>query len=90
MDRPRALDLTFGQNDRQRLNNIKCLLGEEVRKRREKENLSQSQLALLAGTSQSRISKIEGGESNNSLDNIVLILLSLGSTKEDIAEVLKK
>jgi len=49
--------------------------------------LTQTQLAKMLGSSQSRVTKMEKADPTVSLDLIVKSLLAMGATKEDIARL---
>ncbi|CAG4882488.1 Transcriptional regulator [Georgfuchsia toluolica] len=57
-----------------------------VKKSRIKRNLSQIELAQRIKSSQSRIAKIEAGDSSVSLDLIVCALIASGAKAKDIQE----
>ncbi len=69
---------------------IKLALSKSLQKRRLEKNLSQTQLAQLIESSQSRIAKMESGDSSVSLDLLVRSLLALGATRKHVSEVLMK
>jgi DNA-binding XRE family transcriptional regulator len=57
---------------------------------RKKSNLTQAQLASKIGSSQSRVAKIEAGDSGVSLDLLMRGLLASGATPKDIAKVIAR
>jgi ribosome-binding protein aMBF1 (putative translation factor) len=63
---------------------VKLSLIEALKKSRQKRRLSQVGLAQRMGSSQSRIAKIEAGDSSVSLDLIVRALIAAGATQHDI------
>jgi len=63
---------------------VKLSLIEALKKSRQKRRLSQVDLAQRMGSSQSRIAKIEAGDSSVSLDLIVRALIAAGTTQQDI------
>lgn len=63
---------------------IKWSLMSAVKKSRIKRNISQMDLAQRMKSSQSRIAKIEAGDSSISLDLIVRALIATGATTKDI------
>jgi predicted XRE-type DNA-binding protein len=67
---------------------LKTELGDRLRHRRESQKMTQQELAGLINSSQSRVAKMEAGDSSVSLDLLVRSLLALGATKEDLARVL--
>jgi len=65
--------------------NLKLDLRHLVRFARERAGLTQAQAARRLKSSQSRISKIEGGDPSVSLDLLVSAALTLGATREEVA-----
>jgi len=63
---------------------LRISLMNAVKKSRIKNKLSQSELALRMKSSQSRVAKIEAGDSKISLDLIVRALIASGATTRDI------
>lgn len=63
---------------------VKLSLIEALKKSRQKRRLSQIDLAQRMGSSQSRVAKIEAGDSSVSLDLIVRALIAAGTTQQDI------
>ena len=63
---------------------VKLSLIEALKKSRQKRHLSQIDLAQRMGSSQSRIAKIEAGDSSVSLDLIVRALIAADATQQDI------
>lgn len=63
---------------------IKWSLMTAVKKSRIKHNISQTDLAQRMKSSQSRIAKIEAGDSSISLDLILRALIATGATTKDI------
>lgn len=59
-----------------------------LRARREAEGLTQKALASRIGSSQSRVAKMEAGDSSVSLDLLVRALLATGATALDIADAI--
>ena len=55
-------------------------LGVHIRKYRNQKKWSQKDLANKIGTDQKRISKIENGNVNPSLDSLLRVLVSMGKT----------
>lgn len=68
---------------------IRLALSQELKESRKSHNLSQKALAKKMELSQSRIAKIESGDPSVSLDLIFRALLSSGTTRQEIAEVIK-
>ena len=67
---------------------MKLALCDSVRSLRIKKRLSQTEFAKLISSSQSRVAKIEAGDSSVSLDLVMKSLLSLGATKKDVAKLI--
>jgi DNA-binding XRE family transcriptional regulator len=67
---------------------MKLVLCDSVRTRRINKQLSQTEFAKLISSSQSRVAKIEAGDSSVSLDLVMKSLLSLGATKKDVAKLI--
>jgi ribosome-binding protein aMBF1 (putative translation factor) len=67
---------------------IKLALADAVKKQREKRRLTQTELAAIMRSSQSRIAEIESGDPSVSLDLLVRAALAAGATKKDIAKAL--
>ena len=67
---------------------MKLALCDSVRSRRIKKRISQTEFAKLISSSQSRVAKIEAGDSSVSLDLVMKSLLSLGATKKDVANLI--
>lgn len=63
-------------------------LSDAVRDRRKAHGLTQQELAARLGSSQSRVAKIEAGDTSVSLDLLVRALLATGATVADIADVI--
>ena len=67
---------------------VKLSLIDALRKSRQKRRLSQTELAQRMGSSQSRIAKIEAGDSSVSLDLIVRALIATGATQREIQKAI--
>ena len=67
---------------------LKITLSQKVRQCRERENLTQTQLAKCLKSSQSRVAKIEAGDPSVSVDLLIRSLFALGVTKSDLAKML--
>jgi ribosome-binding protein aMBF1 (putative translation factor) len=63
---------------------LKLSLARAVKEERSKRKLSQDQLARLLGSSQSRIAKMEAGNSSVSIDLLVRSLLRMGASRRDL------
>jgi transcriptional regulator with XRE-family HTH domain len=67
---------------------LKLILSQMVRELREKQGLTQSRVAEELGSSQSRISKIEGADPSVSIDLQIRSLLALGATRGEIGKMI--
>ena len=67
---------------------IKLELAEKLREQRLKRKMSQSQLAKLVRSSQSRVAKMEAADPTVSLDLLVRSLLIAGSTATEVRKVM--
>lgn len=67
---------------------LKIALSKKMRELREKQRITQGELAKRIGSSQSRISKLETGDSSVSLDLQIRTMFALGVTKEELAELI--
>jgi DNA-binding XRE family transcriptional regulator len=68
---------------------IKLALARGVRSLRSRDRITQVELARRLGSSQSRVAKIEAGDSSVSLDLLMRALLSLGAKGKDIAAMIE-
>ena len=67
---------------------LRLRLADTLRRRRQKQNLSQSELARRISSSQSRVAKMEGGDPSVSLDLLIRSLLALGASNRDLARAI--
>jgi ribosome-binding protein aMBF1 (putative translation factor) len=67
---------------------MRVALSRRLKERRVDSGLSQLQLAERMGSSQSRIAKMEAGDSSVSLDLLIRSLLALGASTRDIARAI--
>lgn len=67
---------------------IKLSLAEGLRRIRTEEAMTQEEVALRIGSSQSRVAKMEAADSSVSLDLLVRTLLRLGADRQSIATLL--
>ena len=67
---------------------IKAALARALRRRRAAAGLSQGRLADRLGSSQSRVSKIEAGDPEVSLDLVVRAHLAAGASRGDVGRVI--
>lgn len=68
--------------------NMRLQLADGLRARRRKKRLTQVQAAKLLQSSQSRVAKMEAGDSSVSLDLLVKSHLALGSSPKDLAKII--
>lgn len=68
---------------------IKQSLANQLRKLREEKKITQTALAKLLESSQSRIAKMEACDPSVSIDLLIKSLLALGSTKGDLSKFVK-
>ena len=69
---------------------MKISAADGLRSKREELNLTQTQLANLIGSSQSRVAKMEAADPTVSLDLLVRALLRLGTTKSQLGKILSR
>ena len=67
---------------------IKLALGRSIRSRRLLLKLTQSELAQLIDSSQSRVAKMESADFSVSLDLLIRVLLVLGASRKEVANVI--
>ena len=68
---------------------MKLALSRSLRDRRNKQGLSQVQLAERLQSSQSRVTKMEAGDPSVSMDLLVSSLLLLGASSADLAKAIQ-
>lgn len=68
---------------------MKLALASYLRQQRVNKHLTQTELAALLRSSQSRVAKLEAGDSSVSLDLLIRSLLTLGTTPTDLAKILE-
>jgi DNA-binding XRE family transcriptional regulator len=66
---------------------MKLNLVDGVKKLRAKHRFSQAELAKQLGSSQSRVAKLEAGDPSVSIDLLLRALLTLGSSRRQIANI---
>jgi DNA-binding XRE family transcriptional regulator len=69
---------------------VKLALTEEFKATRRRLHLSQQAVAKQLGSSQSRVAKMEAGDSSISLDLLIRGLLALGQTPRTVARVIAR
>ncbi len=67
---------------------LKLTLAENLKQRRMKRGMTQTQLAKRLESSQSRVAKMEAGDRSVSLDLLVRSLLAVGMTRRELAKVI--
>jgi len=67
---------------------IKLMLSKDLQQRRVRTKMTQTELAKLIKSSQSRVAKIEAGDPSVSLDLLVRSLIALGGSAKSIAKVM--
>lgn len=68
--------------------NMRLSLADNLRGRRTKLGLSQTELAARLGSSQSRVAKMEAGEADVSLDLLVRAMLTTGASAREVANAI--
>ena len=66
---------------------LKLALSQSLKERRQKKKLTQSELAKMLKSSQSRIAKMEAGDPAVSIDLLIRALFVLGVTKIEVAKI---
>ncbi len=79
------LDLTA---DEAAMVELRLKLADAVKLLRKDKRLTQTQLAKLMGSSQSRVAKLEAADDSVSLDLLIRSFLALGATTDDLAKVI--
>lgn len=75
--------------EEQQLVELKLILGTAVKRIRQEVNITQDSLARRLGSSQSRVSKIEAGDPDVSLDlQCRAFFVGLGASLEDLANII--
>ncbi|MBN1997752.1 helix-turn-helix transcriptional regulator [candidate division KSB1 bacterium] len=69
---------------------LKLSLGENLKKIRLQKHLTQTELAKLLRSNQSRIAKMEAGDPSVTIDLLIKSLLSLGSSRQDLARIISQ
>ncbi len=67
---------------------LRLRLSDAIRKRRLRKRMTQTRLAKVLGSSQSRVAKMESGDSSVSLDLLVTSLFWLGTTRAELAGII--
>jgi len=82
-----ATDFLGLSDEETRLVELRVALSRAVRRRRQKRNMTQQQLATRLKSSQSRVAKIEAGAGDVSLDLMFRSLFAVGGGLADVASV---
>ena len=67
---------------------MKLALARSIRTRRLRQELTQSELAKLLNSSQSRVAKMEAADTSVSLDLLIRVLLVLGASRREVARII--
>ena len=68
---------------------LKLRLSDSLKQRRQRQKLSQKELAARVKSSQSRVAKMEAGDPSVSIDLLVKTLLALGASDKDLADAIR-
>ena len=75
-------------DDERQFVETKLALAEGLQRRRERLGLSQTEVALQVGSSQSRVAKMEAADKTVSTDLLLKCLFRLGASQRDVARLL--
>ena len=67
---------------------LRFRLAEGLRRRRLREDMTQTGLAKAVRSSQSRVAKMESGDPTVSLDLIIRSLIALGASRQELARII--
>jgi DNA-binding XRE family transcriptional regulator len=67
---------------------LKIALSDKLKERRQRQRVTQQELARVLGSSQSRVAKMEAGDPTVSLDLLLRALFALGATRKDVARAI--
>ena len=67
---------------------LKIALSDKLKERRQRQRVTQQDLARVLGSSQSRVAKMEAGDPTVSLDLLLRALFALGATRRDVAKAI--
>jgi ribosome-binding protein aMBF1 (putative translation factor) len=67
---------------------MKLALARSLKQRRLARDLTQDELALQLGSSQSRVAKMEAADASVSMDLLMRALLSLGATRQEVGRII--
>jgi DNA-binding XRE family transcriptional regulator len=74
--------------DEQAIVEMKLALADQIKVRRRKLGMTQSEFARHLGSSQSRVAKMEVGDGSASLDSLVRALLALGASSSAVGKLI--
>ena len=69
---------------------MRLVLSRALRERRATAGLTQTALARLTGSSQSRVAKMEAGDPSVSLDLLIRALLAAGASRREVGQALAR
>lgn len=69
---------------------MKIALADSLKRRRLARKLTQAELADSIGSSQSRVAKMEAGDSTVSIDLLMKALLTMGANRAELAKVIAR
>ena len=69
---------------------MRLVLSRALRERRAAAGLTQTALARLTGSSQSRVAKMEAGDPSVSLDLLIRALLAAGASRREVGQALAR
>ena len=69
---------------------LRLTLAEGLKVKRRSNGLSQTELASIIGSSQSRVAKMESGDPSVSLDLLIRSLLALGASGRDLGRIIAR
>ena len=69
---------------------LKLALSRSLRLERDKQGVTQTALANLIGSSQSRVAKMEAGDPSVTIDLLMRALLALGLTKRELSKIVAR
>ena len=67
---------------------LRLRLADSLKNRRKRQNLSQTALAKLIQSSQSRVAKMEAGDPSVSVDLLIRSLIALGASSRELAKAI--
>jgi DNA-binding XRE family transcriptional regulator len=67
---------------------LKIALSDKLKEQRQRQRVTQQDLARVLGSSQSRVAKMEAGDPTVSLDLLLRALFALGATRRDVAKAI--